>query len=223
MNNEIEIDFLQPSLAIIISSLENIEAELKNNNNLTKILDQLNEVEEINELVKILSEFKKLKHELLDQIKQLKHKEEFDIICDLQIASAMSEFLNTDQFLFKFTDSLEARLQAKEVIITQENILEIYKEEIILQINKFYTQAILIFKNVFNNEHEFMKVLKIAAEENNLNDLREASKLLINILKIERTIDNIKKYELLEILNKAEVLINLIDIWSQYEMDFEEE
>ncbi|ATZ18043.1 hypothetical protein [Mesoplasma melaleucae] len=223
MNNEIEIDFLEPSLAIIISSLENIETELKSNDHLTKILDQLNEVEEINELSKILANFKKLEKELLSQIKALKYKEEFDIICDLQIASAMSNYLGSDKFLFKFTDSLEARAQAKELIITQENILEIYKEEIILQINKIYTEAILKFKNVFNNDHEFMKVLKIAAEENNLNDLREASKLLVNILKIERTIDDVKKYELLEVLNKAESLVNLIDIWSQYEMDFEEE
>ncbi|ATQ35519.1 hypothetical protein MENTO_v1c03730 [Mesoplasma entomophilum] len=219
MNNEIEIDFLEPGLAIIISSLENIEAELKNNKELTFLLDDLNEVEELEDLAKLLTKLKSLEKQLLSEIKALNHLEEFDIVSDLQIATAMSDFLAADEFLFKFTELVET----KDIVVTQENILEIFKEEIIKQVNKIYKEAISKLKNIYDNENEFMKVLKIATDESNLNDLREASKLMINLLKIERTVSEEKKYEILAILNKAESLINLIDIWSQYEIDFEEE
>ncbi|AVN60368.1 hypothetical protein CG007_01890 [Mesoplasma entomophilum] len=219
MNNEIEIDFLEPGLAIIISSLENIEAELKNNKELTFLLDDLNEVEELEDLAKLLTKLKSLEKQLLSEIKALNHLEEFDIVSDLQIATAMSDFLAADEFLFKFTELVET----KDIVVTQENILEIFKEEIIKQVNKIYKEAISKLKNIYDNENEFMKVLKIATDESNLNDLREASKLMINLLKIERAVSEEKKYEILAILNKAESLINLIDIWSQYEIDFEEE
>ncbi|ATZ20885.1 hypothetical protein [Mesoplasma coleopterae] len=219
MNNEIEIDFLEPGLAIIISSLENIEAELKNNKELTFLLDELNEVEELEDLVKMLTRLKSLEKQLLLEIKALNHMEEFDIVSDLQVASAMSDFLTPDEFLFKFTELVET----KDIVVTQENILEIFKEEIIKQVNKIYKDTISELNNIFDNENEFVKILKIGSEEKNLNDLREASKLAINLLKIERRIDKEKKYEILSILNRAESLISLIDIWSQYEMGFEEE
>ncbi|ASZ09123.1 hypothetical protein CK556_01975 [Mesoplasma chauliocola] len=221
MKNEIEIDFLEPGLAIIISSLENVEEALKNNKELTKTLDKLNEVEEVEDLFEILNTFKSFEVELENQIRALKHKDEFELICNLQIASSMADFLKPDNFLFKFTDSIEDG--AEKSLVTQENILEIYKEEIINKINIIYSESVLKFKNIFSDEVEFTKVLKIASEENNLNDLREASKILINILKIEKTVNDDNKYELLKELNASECLINLVDIWNQYEMDFEEE
>ncbi|AAT75717.1 unknown protein [Mesoplasma florum L1] len=223
MNNEIEVDFLEPGLAIVISSLENVEAELKNKKELTSLLDNLNEVEELEDLTKLLNKLNDIEKDLLKEIKSLNHKEEFEIISDLQIAIAMSNFLAPNEFLFEFTDSIEAKSKANEIIVNQENILEIFKEIIIKKVNEVYGESLSKFKNVYDNENEFIKVLKIAFEESNLNDLREASKLMINLLKIDRTINDEKKYEFLEILNKAESLINLIDIWSQYEMDFEEE
>ncbi|AVN65095.1 hypothetical protein CG002_01805 [Mesoplasma florum] len=223
MNNEIEVDFLEPGLAIVISSLENVEAELKNKKELTSLLDNLNEVEELEDLTKLLNKLNDIEKDLLKEIKSLNHKEEFEIISDLQIAIAMSKFLAPNEFLFKFTDSIEAKSKANEIIVNQENILEIFKEIIIKKVNEVYSESLSKFKNVYDNENEFIKVLKIAFEESNLNDLREASKLMINLLKIDRTINDEKKYEFLELLNKAESLINLIDIWSQYEMDFEEE
>ncbi|PPE06307.1 hypothetical protein [Mesoplasma corruscae] len=222
MNKEVEIDFLEPSLSIIISNLEEIEYELEKSSSINKdfinLIDKFNEVEELSELRNLFDELKKQAPEIKKTISKLEIEDKYETLISLYSATLTSEFLHENEFLFNHIEEVQKLIESK-VVNDDYEIFENYKTIIIAKINELYAKALIIFEQQPKQDNEILKILKIAQEETNLNDLREASKLLIGILKIIFKYDDLKSEELLISLVKADVLISLIDLWSEFELE----
>lgn len=224
MNKEIEIDFLEPSLAIMITNLEVIEYafenEKKQNIRLSDLLDKLNEVEELEHLRVFIKQLHDLKVELKKEILTLKTQDTFELITALQTTISISHFLSEEEFLFGHIENIQKMIEQNE-IKDEYQIFENYKSLIIEKINDINAQTLLDFQKSFDDKNELIMVLKATNNETDLNNLREASKILINILKINFDFNDKSSIIHLTSLISVDVLINLIDLWSEFELEEE--
>ncbi|KNG79702.1 hypothetical protein [Mycoplasma sp. HU2014] len=217
-HQEIELDFFEPSLGLIIANLDNVLDELnKDNNNYKQLENLINEFENIENLDnwdELVNKLEKLELQIIKELLNIKDSSMFNLISSLQISKHLAFLLKQNNFVFKNLNDLEMNAKALKWTSQQEYI-DFYKQVITNQVNDVLKEHKLLFEQLNSQKDEFKKVYNLLISEQNFDDLLEGNKILIDILKLNINLNDTLDLKRLDILNKVEAYLEFINFWQQ--------
>ncbi|WP_031542864.1 hypothetical protein [Mesoplasma photuris] len=225
-NNEIELGFFEPGLALVIANLELLEEELiqekSNVQKLTILLDKFSEVDDLNAFDQLVNQLDDLEKTLRPEILNLIDVDRVKLISYLDLATTLANNLKTNGELISYAATLEDMIAKKEIKNDEEIIFDLYKDLIIKKVNDLYVSIKPAIDHELSNSEEFKKVINIMSEEKTIQDLIEGSELLFNMFGLEEEINDQTTQEYFKLINEAQALITMLNFWEQDDIDEEE-
>ncbi|MDQ0567858.1 hypothetical protein [Mycoplasma yeatsii] len=217
-HQEVELDFFEPSLGLIIANLDNVLDELnKDNNNYIQLENLINEFENIESLDnwdQLVNKLEKLEDLIINELVNIKDSSVFNLISCLQISKHLAFLLKQNNFVFKQLDDLENNTNAMKWN-HQQDYIDFYKQVIVEKSNQLLKENKQLFEQLISQKDEFKKVYNVLISEQNFDDLLEGNKLLIDILKLNINFNDILNLKRLSILNKVQAYLEFINFWQQ--------
>ncbi|AGJ90701.1 hypothetical protein [Mycoplasma putrefaciens] len=215
--SEVELDFFEPSLAIIITNLDylltnlNLNKQDKLNQQLEKILVEFEEIADLDLWDQLANKLEKLESEIVKELLKIKDSGLFNLICAFQISKSLALLLKQNSFIFKGLDSLEQTLKTTN----QQDYLDYFKKLVVSKVNEILKENKPIFNNLISSKDEFKKVYQILCDETNFDDLFEGNQLLIEILRTNLDFANQTDLRQLNTLVKIQAYLDFINFWQQ--------
>ncbi|AJM71883.1 hypothetical protein [Mycoplasma yeatsii] len=217
-HQEVELDFFEPSLGLIIANLDNVLDELnKDNNNYIQLENLINEFENIESLDnwdQLVNKLEKLEDLIINELVNIKDSSVFNLISSLQISKHLAFLLKQNNFVFKQLDELENNSNAMKWN-HQQDYIDFYKQVIVEKSNQLLKENKQLFEQLNSKKDEFKKVYNVLISEQVFDDLLEGNKLLIDILKLNINFNDILDLKRLSILNKIQAYLEFINFWQQ--------
>ncbi|PPE05180.1 hypothetical protein [Williamsoniiplasma lucivorax] len=221
---ELELNFFEPALGLIITNLEFLEEELIEEKIATKklkqLIDNFHELERIEDFDVLAETLTILGTELKAVIVAQPNLDQFKVMSYLDLAINLAQALKTDgqlsQIILEIANNPE--------VATEEDVIELTKEHVnhLLKANYLSIQEIL--DQGFKVEDAFIKILKILIKEDNFNEFSEGNSILIELLTNQFKLKNDNVCDIFNYLIGNEGIILLINFWQQglIEMDCED-
>ncbi|ATZ18775.1 hypothetical protein ESOMN_v1c03930 [Williamsoniiplasma somnilux] len=221
IKEELEVNFFEPALGLIITNLEFLEDELnqesKNVKFISKFIDNLNELDDYDDFDNLVKKFEIIENEIIDVIKQTRDADKYMLLDNFFTAKTLlNEMISQGSFMDKAL-SFEEQENISEIELIKE-----MKKFVISQANIWYQNLDNKDQNDFNISNEFAKVLNILIKEKDFVDFKEANDMLVQLFVLDNkiTLNNFAYIEeIFAKLIKTKALITLIDFWEQGETD----
>ncbi|AUF83603.1 hypothetical protein CXP39_02200 [Mesoplasma syrphidae] len=224
-NQELELGFFEPALGLIITNLEFLEDELKQENKnfdkLTKLIDKFSELEVIEEFENLVDDLVKMTAAIEKVIFEIVDVDQAKLLSFLYLASGIANNLKETELLMQIATKIEQKMSEGIFENTEENLIAEYKTMITEYAHEQY-QDILTNLEIINYSDEFKKILNILTKEKDFNDLKEGNTVLVELFILENPVINELGYlKIWRLLNNLEGLLTLMIFWEQD--NFEEE
>ncbi|WP_027063210.1 hypothetical protein [Mesoplasma seiffertii] len=225
-NQELELGFFEPALGLIITNLEFLEDELQQEQQpvkeLTKILDQFNELEAIEEFEKVVAELVNLTPVLEQTIFKIVDADQAKLLSYLYLANSIATNLKETALLMQIAGTIETKLEDGIFENNEENLVAEYKTLLTQFANHEY-QEILNDLSTIQYQEEFKKVLNILSKEQDFDDLKEGNGVLMELFALANPVSNNSSYlTMWKRLNNLEGLFTVITFWEQDSFEDEE-
>lgn len=225
-NEIIEINFFEPALGLIISNLEFLETELKEekitNPDLTNLINEISEIDEFEQWEACVKKLNILIPQLLNIIEKIINANRYELLAILFTIIALTNNLaEQGQFMTKVI-----ALQ-NEVNQSEEQLIQEMKKYIVILAQQIYQELSIRDDSEFIKSDEWQKVIDTLNKDQELtfDDVKDGSSLLIELFELDNKLNHQNFFHLSNIfknLIEIDALITLIEFWEQGLLDEEE-
>ncbi|ATZ17353.1 hypothetical protein ELUMI_v1c06310 [Williamsoniiplasma luminosum] len=219
---ELELNFFEPALGLIIANLEFLEEELRqeqvDTSRLNILIDNFNDLEKLEDFECTAETLVNLAKDFEKTIASKANLDQFKVMSYLYLATNLAKILENDGQLNEIISNID-----NDENETEEQIIEFSKAQVIELIKEKY----LSIKNEINQglkvDDAFNKVLNILIKEEDFNEFNEGNSILIELLMNQFKIKESNIAQIFNWLIFNESIILLINFWEQSLSEMDEE
>ncbi|AVP49154.1 hypothetical protein [Williamsoniiplasma luminosum] len=219
---ELELNFFEPALGLIIANLEFLEEELRqeqvDTSRLNILIDNFNDLEKLEDFECTAETLVNLAKDFEKTIASKANLDQFKVMSYLYLATNLAKILENDGQLNEIISNID-----NDENETEEQIIEFSKAQVIELIKEKY----LLIKDEINQglkvDDAFNKVLNILIKEEDFNEFNEGNSILIELLMNQFKIKESNIAQIFNWLIFNESIILLINFWEQSLSEMDEE